>query len=435
MSQAMFGRLADMERQVEQLQKSQGSGIPSGTTTVEQTSQTDAVTQLNPPTNSGRETANESSVHAVGACSLLSPEGAKKVDYIIGDSRFSNLIQGVLRQIRQRPGRPTLQVFDAVEHHFPPNNIAMDLVDDFLASQNHALGVFRAAEVREVLQQHIYGEPTTRVGASMCLNVIVAHSIRKRDKMQVAWDYEKYIFNALRYLPSALIEQPDPLTIGSLISLVRYFIFTGDNHIAVSLLGLTVQLVLLAGYHLKDNLSDLNAADMLHRRRLFWHAYIIDRDLMLRIGKPPIISEEFLVDLPDAQPLDGYSIFYYPGNVHVNYFRQQAELAEIQGRIWRRIYSRVDNESFSRSQLEAEIISLDTELQSWRKKLPDITQSIAEAVPSSSAGNKMKILTVLHFAYFQTVVAVGFTGGETGGETEFRSSITNNSKLVLIDGS
>lgn len=182
-----------------------------------------------------------------------------------------------------------------------------------------------------------------------------------------------------------------------------HFIFTAENHIAVSVLSLAVQSLLLGGYY-HDNHPGLSESEIQHRRRLFWQAYIFDRDLMLRIGKPPLISDNFLLDLPEEFPLDCYSLFYYPGDIVLNYFRQEVRLARIQGRIYSRLHLNMPS---SAAALEAEIAVLDRELQEWRESIPGMIRPQQPGAPLDDDNHARLIaLSSLHFMYFQLVVAV-----------------------------
>lgn len=182
-----------------------------------------------------------------------------------------------------------------------------------------------------------------------------------------------------------------------------HFIFTAENHIAVSILALATQSLLLGGYY-HANHPGLTEPEIQHRRRLFWQAYIFDRDLMLRIGKPPLICDNFLLDLPDEYPSDCYSLFYYPGDVVLNYFRQEVKLAQIQGRIYSRLHQ---NTPTSAEALEYEIASLDRELQEWRDSIPEMIRPQQPGAPLDDDNHARLIaLSSLHFVYFQLVVAV-----------------------------
>ncbi|KAJ0279686.1 hypothetical protein CBS470a_009133 [Colletotrichum nupharicola] len=122
------------------------------------------------------------------------------------------------------------------------------------------------------------------------------------------------------------------------------------------------------------------------------------------LALPPLITDNFLVDLPEEYPLDCYGFFYYPGDVVLNYFRQEVKLAQIQGRIYSRLYL---NSPTSATALESEVGLLDRELQEWRDSIPEMIrpkQSGASLDDDNHA--RLMALSVLHFVYFQLVVAV-----------------------------
>ncbi|GKT49090.1 fusaridione A cluster transcription factor fsdR [Colletotrichum spaethianum] len=280
----------------------------------------------------------------------------------------------------------------------------MECMSDFFLTLNHDIKVFEETEVRAAVQSYIYGQPPPGSGWKMALNVILLHSLRKRDWTNQTGEYEKYLHNALGLIPIAILQTPDPLTIGALLSLTTYFVFTAENHVALSILAIAVQFVLLAGYHHSDH-PTLTPAETLHRRRLFWQAYVLDHDLMLRIGKPPLITDDFLLDIPEEYPQDGYGMFFYPGDVILNYFRQQVRLSQIQGQICSRLYFR-SGRAASTSTLDGEIASLDAELQEWRDSIPEMIRPEPSSGLIDADYSRMMSLSVLHFVYFQLVVAV-----------------------------
>ncbi|OBR07707.1 Fungal specific transcription factor [Colletotrichum higginsianum IMI 349063] len=353
-----------------------------------------------------------------GSCSLFSAEGIAKIDALVGDNRFSVAVQGLLQRIRRIAPPPNPDpLASSVTYPFPPNNVIMECMTDFFQTLNHDIKLLDEAEVRAAVQAYIYGRPPPGSGWRMALNVILLHTLRKRDWASPTGEYDKYLHNAMCLIPSAILQTPNPMAIGALLSLCSkrltghppqkssYFIFKAENHTSLSVLAVAVQHILLAGYH-HANHPALPAADVLHRRRLFWQAYVLDHDLMLRIGKPPLIADDFLLALPDEFPADGYGVFFYPGDVTLNYFRQQVRLSRIQGRICSRLYFKQHTPSSS-SWLEAEIAALDAELHEWRESIPAM---IRPQPPSSGLVDadysRMMSLSVLHFVYFQLVVAV-----------------------------
>lgn len=300
---------------------------------------------------------------------------------------------------------------------------------------NAGIRLFQEHEVRAALRAYFHGQPMADPGWRMAVNAIIAHTLRKRNRMRNKEEYEKYIHNALGMIPNVVIRTPSPLTIGSLLSIVSsdsirscssvaaselkprprqilYYSFMSENHIALKLLGLTVQLLLMSGYHRPEpglafaGPSHLSPAEHLHRRRLFWQAYLIDHDLMLRIGKPALISDDFLLDLPEEHPADGYGVHYYPNNVTLNVFLQQVRLAQMQGRISSALYSK---SGVPPSELEAEIRRLDAELQEWRESIPEMIHPERVEALMDGDYHRLVCLTTLHFTYFQLVVAIHST--------------------------
>ncbi|KAI8181028.1 hypothetical protein K4K51_002127 [Colletotrichum sp. SAR 10_75] len=364
------------------------------------------------------------------ACSLLSPQGLSQIELLIGDSRFSNALNGLHPKFDRLRPEPWLE-HDELNHPLPPNHVIMDCVNgmrglmssvvsttltwyitDYMVTMNAGIRLFQEHEVRAALRAYFQGQPIADPGWRMAVNSIIAHTLRKRNRMRNKEDYEKYIHNALGMIPnyaSPLLPRRAPLFTCADRNKILYYSFMSDNHIALTLLGLTVQLLLMSGYHRPEpdlafaDASNLNPVEHLHRRRLFWQAYILDHDLMLRLGKPPLIHDDFLLDLPEEHPADGYAMYYYPNDVTLNFFLQQVRLAQIQGRISAALYSR---SSVPPAELESEIRRLDAELQEWRESIPEMIHP--ERVEALLDGDfaRMVCLTTLHFTYFQLVVAI-----------------------------
>ncbi|KAK1595903.1 fungal-specific transcription factor domain-containing protein [Colletotrichum navitas] len=350
---------------------------------------------------------DDSSVVAAGTSSLLSAQGVAQIELLIGDARFTNALYSLRTKVMDLHQQPFLSPAD-LNNPLPPNHVIIDCVNEYLTMWNEVVRIFQEHELRDALRSYTQGQPSADPGWLMALNAILAHIIRDRNCMRNKEEYQKYIYNALGMVPNIILRTPTPMTIGALLLTVDYFNFTSENHIAMSLMGLTVQLLMMAGYHRLEEHSphpdpQIDPVNRLHRRRLFWRAYILDHDLMLRMGKPPLISNDFLLDLPEEHPADGYGIYCYPDGVTLNFFRQQVRLAQIQGHIAAALYSRIDTPL---AELEAEIRRLDAELQEWRESIPPMFRAENAEALLDGDYRRMAHLTVLHFTYFQLVVAI-----------------------------
>ncbi|KDN64341.1 putative fungal specific transcription factor domain-containing protein [Colletotrichum sublineola] len=342
-----------------------------------------------------------------GTCSLLSEQGLAQIELLIGDARFANALMTLRPKVSALYQRPSLSHVD-LNHPLPPNHVIMDCMNEFLATFNAGPRCFQEHELRGAIRSYFQGQSPADPGCLMAINAILAHTLHKRNRMRNKEEYQKYIYNALGMVPSIILRPPTPLAIGALLTTILYFNITSEYHVAMSLMGLTVQLLLMAGYHRLGVSTSFpvmidSDANYLHRRRLFWRAYIIDHDLMLRMGKPPLISDDFLLDLPEEHPADGYGLLYYPGDVTLNILLQQVRLAQIQGHISSALYHRSD---MSPTELEAEIRRLDADLQAWRESIPPMIR--ADNIEALLDGDyqRMMSLTTLHFTYFQLVVAI-----------------------------
>lgn len=63
-----------------------------------------------------------------GACSLLSPQGLSQIELLIGDSRFSNALNGLHPKFDRLRPEPWLE-HDELNHPLPPNHVIMDCVN------------------------------------------------------------------------------------------------------------------------------------------------------------------------------------------------------------------------------------------------------------------------------------------------------------------
>ncbi|KAK1841678.1 fungal specific transcription factor [Colletotrichum chrysophilum] len=352
--------------------------------------------------------ASEGTVGTAGSCSLFSAEGIAKIDTLVGDTRYSDAVRNLLQQVRSFAPKRSLDFSSSPrDYPFPPNDIVIFCVNEYMRTLNNGIRLLQESKVRAAVNAYMYGQPCDEPGWELALNVIIMHELRRRDWNSDNPEHKHYLNNALALIPNAILQTPNPMTIGSLLSLVYYFIFSAENHIAVSILALATQFILLAGYHNPDHPNKVlgHPADVLHRRRLFWQAYVLDHDLMLRIGKPPLISDDFLLELPEEFPADGYGVYYYPGDVTLSYFHQQVRLSQIQGHIYSKLYSQ-SGEIMSAATLESTIAHLDAELQDWWQTIPELIRPEPQMDLLDADYTKVMSLTVLNFMYFQLVVAI-----------------------------
>lgn len=183
---------------------------------------------------------------------------------------------------------------------------------------------------------------------------------------------------------------------------VMYFTFYFENEIAATILGLAIQQMIVSGYQHARKPAALTELQYLHRRRLYWHGFAFDSDLSLRMGKPPIISDNQIMDLPDEFPIDGLNLITYNGGTF-NFLREYVAMSTLQNKTYALIYSD-KRANQSTEELQASIDELDEELQRWKENIPDIVKP--QASLDRTDYGRLICVTVLHYSYFQLTIAI-----------------------------
>jgi hypothetical protein len=152
------------------------------------------------------------------------------------------------------------------------------------------------------------------------------------------------------------------------------------------------------GLHRRLDENDIPPAELEQRRNLFWMAYILEKAICLRAGRPGVIHDEDIgVALPQQAVLSAGS------NSSSSGLRNMARLAILEGRVYSKLYS-----ARCQSMPEADRLiwvgRLDAELQQWRN-------SIAVGIRPEEARiicPKMALIDVMvmHLEYFNCLIAV-----------------------------
>ena len=176
-----------------------------------------------------------------------------------------------------------------------------------------------------------------------------------------------------------------------------------ESQTAIMILGAAIQLMVLGGYYTARRRLGQTAKEKLRERRLFWQAFVLDHDLALQVGKPPMIGPDFVIDLPDELPEDGVGTVTFDNGTTLNILREQVKLARIKSKVYSLLYAK---DAFKGRDHEAvKIISdLDSELYDWKARIPEITKSDRPEQDNKNSG--LMCLTLLHYTYYQLIIVV-----------------------------
>lgn len=270
-----------------------------------------------------------------------------------------------------------------------------------------------------VFQKHVHGALPLRPGWYAAVSTVCACALWATEGAQNTAS-EQLFQNALRLLPDVLTEAPGAVSIGALLLLVRpidqrvtaeadiyfqvtYLVSTSRCSTAAMVLGSAAQMILLAGYHTTVSDPGHESAQDLHTSRLLYIAYILEQDLSLRLGKPPILNQSMITCLPSPHLEDSQGIMCSSEGTTVNYLRERVALARIQNEAWNSLRSPLSSTKSSREYLES-TNQLLRELQAWEESMPASIRP--PEVPAEPGDPQQMRVAEIHWSYFQTVVAI-----------------------------
>ncbi|GFF39320.1 fungal specific transcription factor [Aspergillus udagawae] len=390
--------------------------------------------------SSGKTSSNRESIFFalslidIGAFSIFSAENVETLRKFVGDS----VLRAIVEEVGALEAKRDTTFYSDERHSLPPLSIVSRYIDgitdprdslrthitdsyktDFLMELNREIRLFDEQDVREAMKHHFESSVNHQPGWSMACNIILAHCVRNQSCCKNIAEYKRYFHGALVHVPRLMLGKGTPLEVSSLMAMVTLYtskvldnfthnaqvlfcMFIGENQPAANLLGLAVRCMLRLEYHVQARQRQCTSLESLFQKRLFLKAYIFDRDLSMRLHSPPVISDSY-IELPEETPVDGYSVYFLPGGVRVNYFREQVQLAKIQDQVHSELYSSQPID-LTQTQLHTKIGKLDTLLHSWRESLPE---SIRPHEPLFCVDyNQLICITALHYTYFQLIIAI-----------------------------
>jgi hypothetical protein len=191
---------------------------------------------------------------------------------------------------------------------------------------------------------------------------------------------------------------------------------------SAALLAAAIRLSHSIGLHDLNSAVDLDSVEMEQRRRVFWIAYRLDKDICLRLGRPLLQEDNDMnVDLPSEYPEDENGNIGLSTGGKLNLFRLTSEFATIESRVYKELYSRKAAKQ-SEKELLYTISELDHLLEEWKESIP-IEFQPENDIETTDAGLILHVL-VLHFSYYNTLIAIHRTSVHHGYWTSKSSKDT-----------
>ncbi|KAJ5638789.1 hypothetical protein N7528_001179 [Penicillium herquei] len=283
----------------------------------------------------------------------------------------------------------------------PPREATLTLVNEFLTNFNHTLPLVDDTSLKRLLEKQFSWNPDDSPSSWALLNVGIAFSYRERAQVSsdASGDWQRslgHVRNALNVLVDLFMRNADLAAVQGLLGLALYFQGTPNAQAQFMLAASAMRLSHSIGLH-RNATSGFTPAEIEERRRTFWISFILDAEISLRVGRPPVQDmEDYNTPLPAESPPDGRGIISINGT-SINLFRLLAEFATLQRRTYRCIQSAVMSRQSKETALKS-AQACEQGLLSWRSSIPDSFR--AEHIFASEPNHFNQHLLRLHLAYY-----------------------------------
>ncbi|CAM1502585.1 Fc.00g073610.m01.CDS01 [Cosmosporella sp. VM-42] len=228
-------------------------------------------------------------------------------------------------------------------HEMPGKLVALELVKDAFASFNSFFPLFDEQDFLNQFENHYLSSSPSNPGWWACINVVLSLAHRFRAMRSLETGYENaescgYIHNALAVVSELNILDHSLPAVQALVGMAIILQGTPNPHSASVLVAAAVRLAQTMGLQRSTQDPSLTNAEIEQRRRVFWIAYVLDKDISLRMGLPFAQDDDDMdAELPTGtlseQPV------LREGPCNMNAFKSRIGLAVIQGQIYKSLYS------------------------------------------------------------------------------------------------
>ncbi|KAK0666854.1 6c6d08f8-8b27-48d1-a5e9-ee3a8a61eadc [Cercophora samala] len=346
--------------------------------------------------------------------SIFSPKGIQWVNEKMGDSSFQQMISDVsIDDHKWTAWKPDVfgDLFRRVIFRdLPPKNEALSLLKDYFENFNCMFPLFHQPTFMHLVERQYSSDPYTGSGwwASLNVALAIAHRLRvmsnlvPQEEDDKAWAYMK---NAMACFSEIVMRCTDLLSVQALLGMAMFMQGTPNPQPSSLIIATAIRLAHTIGLHKKGTNFNLNPIEIEQRKRVFWIAYMLDKDLCLRSGRPPAQDDNDMnVELPDADPADGIgNIPLADGKGKMNLFRVMCELSIVESRVYNRLYS-TEATKQSDGELLNTIGELDQELEDWKDRIP-IDFRPEHEIKASHTPLILHIV-MLHFNYYNCLTTI-----------------------------
>ena len=256
----------------------------------------------------------------------------------------------------------------------PESDITYSLIDTFLRTINRIHPLYDERMLLETANLW-YRIPARRTKLAWAtINVVMALAqccVQRTDKLPQAFA-EDCIRNAQSVLTELIMGELRLENLQVVLGLVLSFTQMPDMRPSSVLISTAFRLIHEMGIHRREGYDGVSEAEAQQRNRVFWVAYILDRDISMRTRQPPVHQDaETDLDFPIGTPsLEKAALMEeISGDGSFSVFRSRVYLAQIQGQVHDALFS-VQARYRSPDERSGDIARLRILLLHWRMQVP-----------------------------------------------------------------
>ncbi|KAJ9634296.1 hypothetical protein H2204_006373 [Knufia peltigerae] len=349
------------------------------------------------------------------AFSIFSSKGIEWVNEKTGDTSFQETIQNAVNEDDNKWQYWKPEVFGdifvrRVFKPLPPKEEALSLFKDFFENFNCMFPLFHEPTFMHLVEKQYSKEPYEGSGwwASINVALAIAYRIRVMSNVVPQEDDQKawlYLKNAMGVITELTMRNTDLLSVQALLGMALFLQGTPNPQPSFFLISAAIRCSHTIGLHKRGSNFNLNPIEAEQRKRVFWIAYLLDKDSCLRAGRPPAQDDDDMnVELPSEDPPDNIgNVPLTDGKGKINLFRLMCEFAIISSKVYRQLYS-VQASKQSDGELLNTIGELDRELEAWKDSIPLDFRPEHEIKTAHTP--LILHIVVLHFSYYNCLTTI-----------------------------
>ncbi|KAK2612262.1 hypothetical protein QQS21_001688 [Conoideocrella luteorostrata] len=261
----------------------------------------------------------------------------------------------------------------------PPLADIMPVVEHYFETFSPIIPLFEKSSFMHMLEQWYIDPSTHHKAAWAAIQVVLAIALRSptpgillgsegTDRHHRA---NFFLKNAQSVVSDLVTRDKDLLGIQVLLGIVILFQNSSDASPASVIIGTAIRLAHRMRLNSKLHERYYSPEENLRRQRLFWVAYILDKDISLRIQVPSVqVDTDIDIEIPPASPQDDIGVlFTHDRSSSFHYHRSMIHLAQIQGKVYEQLYSNSAGKT-SRQVRQARVQQLDRMLSHWYNSIP-----------------------------------------------------------------